>query len=171
MASALTKFPDWSLVLAKRIVRYLLGTSTQGLRYPLGGSEQDLVAWSDAGYAGASTRSQSGSVLAWGGATVQWRSAKQHSSALSTCEAEVAAAASAWQVAEGLLCLLQEWDSAVVAPLLLIDNKAAPCGLRTRRFLAYEVLRRESSTDRRRSRANNAAASATAAPTRCWQMA
>ena len=125
LASSLTKYPDWSLMLAKRIVRYLLGTPEQGLRYPQGGPEDELIAWSDAGFAGASTKSQSGSALAWAGAIIQWRSSKQHNSALSTCEAEVAAAAATWQVTEGLLCLLQEWQAKVVTPVLLVDNKSA----------------------------------------------
>lgn len=125
LASAATKFPDWSFVLAKRVLRYLLGTYEQGLRYPKAGSERELVTWSDAGFGGASTRSQSGTVLARGGAIVQWRSSRQHNSALSTCEADVAVAALAFQVTEGLQLLPEEWGITVGPPILRVDNKSA----------------------------------------------
>ena len=56
---------------------------------------------------------------------IVWRSSRQPTSALSTCEAEVAAAATTFQVMEGLRCLLEEWGVALDPPKLLIDNKSA----------------------------------------------
>ena len=44
---------------------------------------------------------------------------------LPTCEAEVAAAATSWQLVEGLRTLLEEWQVDVGAPVLLVDNKSA----------------------------------------------
>ena len=64
-------------------------------------------------------------LVIWEGAAVLWRSSRQSSSALSTCEAEVAAAATSWQVTEGLKTLLEEWGANVDSPILLVDNKSA----------------------------------------------
>ena len=93
--------------------------------YRRGGDESALVCWSDAGYGGEGTRAQSGTLIAWGGGTIVWRSSRQHSSALSTCEAEVAAAALSYQIVEGLRCLLTEWQIKLSTPILLIDSKSA----------------------------------------------
>merc|ERR1712218_37459 len=86
---------------------------------------RQLIAWSDASFAGFSTKSQTGVVIAWAGSVILWRSSRQTSSALSTCEAEVSAAATGWQVVEGLRALLQEWSCELDPPLLLVDNKSA----------------------------------------------
>ena len=125
IASSASAHGDWTLQLCKKVLRYLCGTVTQGIRYPRGGDETALYAWSDAGYGGPGMRSQTGSLIAWGGAVVVWRSSRQPVSALSTCEAEVAAAALTFQVVEGLHSLLLEWHVLVGPPVLLIDNKSA----------------------------------------------
>ena len=108
-------------------MRYLASTWSQGIIYPWStpvGTE-GLISWSDASFAGVSTRSQTGVLIVWEGAVVLWRSSRQTSSALSTCEAEVAAAATSWQVTEGLKTLLDEWGTDVGKPILLVDNKSA----------------------------------------------
>ena len=102
LASALTKHKDWSLELAQKILRYLASTRDQGITISCAGSLTDLVVWSDAGFAGSDTRSQSGLVIAWGGSIITWRSSRQTVSALSTAEAELNAAALAWQIVEGV---------------------------------------------------------------------
>ena len=84
-----------------------------------------LIAWSDASFAGYNTKSQTGVVITWAGSLVLWRSSKQTSSALSTCEAEVSAAATTWQIVEGLKALLAEWCVDLSPPILLVDNKSA----------------------------------------------
>ena len=92
---------------------------------PLGGDEANLTTWSDAGYGGIGTRAQTGILVTWGGAVILWRSSKQTFSALSSCEAEVAAAALTFQVLEGLRHLLTEWGVTVATPTLHVDNKSA----------------------------------------------
>ena len=84
-----------------------------------------LIVWTDAGYGGVGTRSQTGILISWAGAVVLSRSSKQSNAALSTCESEVAAAAQGFVCVEGLKCLLLEWGVELVAPILLIDNKSA----------------------------------------------
>ena len=99
--------------------------ASDGLAYRQGGSESQLTCWSDAGYGGEGGRAQSGVLIAWGGGVTVWRSSRHHTSALSTCEAEVAAAALSFQVVEGLRCLLAELRIPLATPLLLVDSKAA----------------------------------------------
>ena len=77
LASSCSKHADWSLDLAKKILRFLAGTKDQGIVISVTGSLSDLVAWSDAGYAGADTRSQSGLIIMWGGSILSWRSSRQ----------------------------------------------------------------------------------------------
>ena len=125
LASAATKHGEWCLSLAKKILRYLLGTIEDKMVINGSGCEQELVARSDAGYGGASTKSQSGVIIAWGGTLVTWRSSRQSSSALSTCEAEVAAAALGFQILEGVRALLEEWRVVILQPILAVDNKSA----------------------------------------------
>ena len=110
------------------------------IRFPRGGCSETLIAWSDAGYGGISTRSQSGIIVSWAGSVVLWRSSKQRTAAQSTCEAEVSAAALGFQIVEGLRAILEEWGVTLSTPLLLVDNKSAlvlaTCGgsWRTRYF-------------------------------------
>ena len=101
LASALSKHKDWSLELVHKILRYLASTRDQGIVISCSGSLTDLIAWSDAGFAGTDTKSQSGLVITWGGSIITWRSSRQSVSTMSTAEAELNAAALAWQIVEG----------------------------------------------------------------------
>ena len=83
------------LVAVKRIFRYLVNTVDLGLWYPKSCS-LDLIAYSDADYAGCQIdrKSTSGYCHFLGGCIVSWASKKQNSVALSTAEAEYVAAGS-----------------------------------------------------------------------------
>ena len=109
ISSAATKHGAWSIELGKKVLRYLLGKQNVRIRFPRGGCSESLIAWSDAGYGGISTRSQSGKIISWAGSVVLWRSSKQRTAAQSTCEAEVSAAALGFQIVEGLRAILEEW--------------------------------------------------------------
>ena len=54
-----------------------------------------------------------------------WRSSRQTVSSLSTAEAELGAAALAWQIVEGIRALLEEWGIELEPIKLLLDNDAA----------------------------------------------
>lgn len=133
LASTSKQYGAWSLQLAKKILRYLLGTATQGivikrLTDNLTGEiwqPNQLTTWSDAGFGGVGTRAQTGVMILWAGSPVLARSSRQTISALSTCEAEVCAAATAYICMEGMSCLLQEWHVRLAPPILLVDNKSA----------------------------------------------
>ena len=79
----------------KRIFKYLSGTITLGLFYPITNTF-DLVGYSDADYAGSQTdrKSTSGVCAYLGQSLVSWQSKKQTSVALSTAEGEYLAAGS-----------------------------------------------------------------------------
>ena len=125
LASVCTKHVRWCMELCKKVLRYLAGTIETGVTMPSEGSESQIQTWSDAGYGGVGTRSQTGLVISWGESIVTWRSARQGTAALSTCEAEVVAAATAYQVTEGLRYLLQEWKIPLGPTTLYVDNRSA----------------------------------------------
>ena len=89
------------------------------------GHEDHLRVYSDAGFAGVDTHSQNGLVILWGGSILTWRSSKAALSALSTAEAELCAAALAWQVAEGIRYLLNTIGVHPKRLEVMIDNRAA----------------------------------------------
>jgi len=95
LASSCSKHADWSLELAKKILRFLAATKDQGVVISVTGSLRDLVAWSDAGFAGTDTRSL---IIMWGGSIITWRSSWQTVSTLSTAEAELNAATLVWEI-------------------------------------------------------------------------
>ena len=89
------------------------------------GNEDDLIVYSDAGFAGADTKSQNGLVIIWAGSIITWRSSRAALSALSTAEAELCAAALGWQVTEGVRYLLNTLYIYPHRVEVMIDNKAA----------------------------------------------
>jgi len=80
---------------AKRILRYLKGTTDFGILYKKGESRLSLMAFIDSDYAGDlnDQRSTSGFVFMMGSGAVSWSSKKQTVVALSTTEAEYIATA------------------------------------------------------------------------------
>ena len=88
------------LMAAKRILRYVKGTSSFGMFYRKGGDEE-LFGYTDIDYAGDQDdrKSTSGYVFMINSSAVSWSSKKQPVVTLSTTEAEfIAAASSACQV-------------------------------------------------------------------------
>lgn len=87
-------------VAIKRLLRYLRGTVDVGLRY--GGSEA-LTGYSDTNWAeGPAGKSTTGVLFILNGGPIHWYSKKQTVVALSTCEAEYVALATATQEAAWL---------------------------------------------------------------------
>ncbi len=100
---------------AKRVLRYLRGTSTACLQVSPA-SSVPLEVWVDADYANCpeSRRSVTGIAVYCFGALVEWKSKKQPTVALSTMEAEYAALSESVRVAYGLRNLLLE--AGVISP-------------------------------------------------------
>lgn len=80
------------MLAAKRILRYVQGTSEYGIQYKKGG-EDELIGYTDSDYAGDvdDRRSTSGYVFMLSGGAVSWASKKQPIVTLSTTEAEFVA--------------------------------------------------------------------------------
>ncbi len=116
-------------VAVKRILRYLQGTQTHGLRYASVG-QVDFEGYSDADWAGDTSdrKSTSGYVFKLAGSPISWGSKKQTSVSLSTSEAEYVALSLAIQEGKWIHKLLCELLGAVgmAAPELVIfeDNQS-----------------------------------------------
>ncbi|CAA0827649.1 cysteine-rich RLK (RECEPTOR-like protein kinase) 8 [Striga hermonthica] len=118
----------WAAV--KRLLRYVKGTVDQGIIFPktTGGSGLRLTVFSDADMAGEidGRKSTSGVLVFLGSASISWQSLKQKIVALSTCEAEYVAAATAACQAVWLRRLLGELTGEEARPpTLMVDNQPA----------------------------------------------
>lgn len=110
----------------KRVLRYLKGTSTVGIRYQCG--RMDIQAFVDADYAADVTdrKSMSGYLVKIGDATCVWGSKKQHAVALSTCESEYYAMALAASECVWVRRVLREAGIKIDGPTpIRSDNQAA----------------------------------------------
>ena len=115
--------PHW--VAAKRVLRYLAGTTDLGLYYNC--DDSSLEAFSDADFAGSvdDRKSTSGLAVLMHGAAVMWRSKLQTVVATSTCEAEYIAAAAAAKEVLWLSKLLTELSGSFRKLVLSVDNQSA----------------------------------------------
>ncbi|ERF75333.1 hypothetical protein EPUS_00125 [Endocarpon pusillum Z07020] len=108
----------------KRLLRYLRGTLRRGLRY---GGKSELRGYSDANWAeGEDGKATTGIIFMMNGGPIHWFSRKQNIVALSTCEAEYIAAATATQDAAWLGPHVQEMlgEKEQAVPIL-VDNQGA----------------------------------------------
>lgn len=108
----------------KRIVRYLKETKKASLIFEKNGEKNDLMAYTDADWAGDRTdrKSTSGMIVFWGRNLISWGTTKQNCVGLSTAESEYIAAARAAQeigYLKGILQNFNEWS------VLLTDNQSA----------------------------------------------
>jgi hypothetical protein len=117
------------LAAVKHILRFIAGTCDWGLWYARRKEEQPrLLGYSDSDLAGDvdSRKSTSGVIFFLGERAISWQSVKQKVVALSSCEAEYIAAATASCQGVWLGRLLGElMNTAASRPLLKIDNKSA----------------------------------------------
>jgi hypothetical protein len=117
------------LVAVKRVLRYVAGTRSYGVHYKEGGDDgMKLNGYSDADLAGDldERKSTSGVIFFLGNNPVTWQSAKQKVVALSSCEAEYIAVATATCQGVWLHRLLQDFvGHEAEAPRLMVDNMSA----------------------------------------------
>ena len=115
------------LAAVKHLLRYIAGTLTHGCVYRRGDGES-LVGYSDSDHAGDvdSRKSTSGILFLLGNSPVSWQSVRQKVVAVSSCEAEYIAAATAACQGIWLARLLGEMLNQDTAPaLIFVDNKSA----------------------------------------------
>ena len=117
------------LNMAKRVIKYLLGTSDVGLYFYASTTIKDQLmcftdsSWGDDAETGCST---CGYVWMLGGGPISWKSKLQKLVTLSTTEAEYVAACIAAQQGCHLVNLLSEVQRVQVPPpLMLMDNQSA----------------------------------------------
>jgi hypothetical protein len=117
------------LTATKHLLRYIAGTIKHGLVYPKRGNGRlELTGYSDSDMAGDvdGRRSTTGIIFFLGSCAISWQSHKQKVVALSTCEAEYIAVATACCQGVWLARLLKELtEEELQAPVLLVDNKSA----------------------------------------------
>ncbi|DAZ97845.1 TPA: hypothetical protein N0F65_002515, partial [Lagenidium giganteum] len=121
---------DWRM--AKRILHYLIGTRDFSLLLRCSQNHTNasvrVSAYSDANYAGDAVdrKSVSGGLVLLNDAPISWMCKKQTAVALSTAEAEFAAAVGTLTELIGVQALLQEIGVTVESPsVLFMDNQAA----------------------------------------------
>jgi hypothetical protein len=113
---------------AKHMLRYIKGTVDYALTFDASSSELTLQGYVDADWGGCLTsrRSTSGYANVLFGALVAWKSKRQSSVALSTMEAELAAAAEATKQAAWLRQLLGDLRVPIKGPTrYFCDNQGA----------------------------------------------
>jgi len=113
-----------NLAAAKRVLRYLKGTSTLALTY---GTATGLTGYSDADYAADTEmrRSTTGYLCNMHGAAISWTSKRQASVSLSTTEAEYVAGAMAAREAVWLRRLLSDLTGNEEPVAMCVDNQSA----------------------------------------------
>ncbi|CAI0405434.1 unnamed protein product [Linum tenue] len=115
---------------AKRVLRYLKGTTKSGIWYKRLGGESRLLGYTDSDYAGDvdDRRSTSGYVFFLAGGAISWASKKQPVVTLSTTEAEFIAAAYCVAHCVWLKRILESlgWNSSSEGcTTILCDNSSA----------------------------------------------
>jgi len=111
---------------AKRILKYLKGTSIDGLWYP-SHSPIHLIGYSDSNFAGCKLdrKSTSGTCHLLGSSLISWHSKKQACVALSTAEAEYIAAGSCCAQILWLKQQLADFGLKISKVPLMCDNTSA----------------------------------------------
>jgi hypothetical protein len=118
-----SRFTETHWLAAKRVLRYLRGTSSLSLT--LGGlTPPELEGFTDSSWADDQTdrRSSQGYGFRLGSGLISWRSTRSSSVALSSCEAELYAGTMAAQEARWLCFLLAELGYPQNPPTLWCDN-------------------------------------------------
>ena len=114
------------LAAVRRILRYLLGSASRGLFYPVG-SPIRLVAFSDADWAGCpdTRRSVTGWCMFLGDSLISWKSKKQDRVSKSSTESEYRAMSAACSEIVWLRGLLAEICFSQSSPTLLHANNTS----------------------------------------------
>jgi ketosteroid isomerase-like protein len=112
------------MTAAKRVLRYLKGTSSMKLHYHNTDKDPNICGYTDSDWAGDSKdrKSQGGYVFTLNGGPISWRSRKQELVALSTLEAEFIACSEATREAQWLR-QFSEYDS--LPTKIYCDNQGA----------------------------------------------
>ena len=123
ISSMATKAPKTAVIEGLRVLRYLQGTKSLGLRFQKCDNNNEIIAYTDANF--SASRSQSGYVIKLGANTIAWRSGKQVKTGLSTAESEVHACAHTTIIADYVKELRESLCLPTPVMEIRCDNKAA----------------------------------------------
>ncbi|KAI0994872.1 hypothetical protein K3495_g13309 [Podosphaera aphanis] len=114
------------LSMAKRVLRYLKGTSELKLTYKIN-SPVILTGYCDASYGNCldTHRSFAGYIFQLGNSTFSWRARKHRTVAHSTCEAKYMALSTAIRQFVWIVCGLHQLVDKDIPKALMTDNQAA----------------------------------------------
>jgi len=111
--------------LAGRVLRYLKGTTTFGLRMKSQTLSAPLELYADADWASdVSRKSHTGVIAYYGSSPIAWVSKKQTTISLSSTEAELIAACEATTLAKWFTNLFQELHLPLTFPVTIYDDNA-----------------------------------------------
>lgn len=113
---------------AKRVLRYLAGTTHKGVSFRKGHKDNKLVVFSDSDWAGCkeTRRSTSGFLVYFAGGPISFKSKLQPTTALSSCEAEYVALTLAVKDILFMHQLFKELGVDIITPTMMFgDNSAA----------------------------------------------
>ena len=120
--------PDYASTCGEQILGYLACREASAAfedELPVPRTPTLLEIWTDASFAQADSKSQSGIVVSLGGAPIGWLSLRQPFISLSTCEAELVSCVEGVVLAQSFKPLLEELSGSKLRWLLLNDNVAA----------------------------------------------
>lgn len=112
----------------KRIIKYIKGTASYGIKFESSKENLTSTAFSDADFAGdkETRKSTSGFVIKLGNAPVVWGSQKQRCVALSTTESEYVAASQTIKELVWISRLLKDLVcKSLKTPIMYVDNQSA----------------------------------------------
>ena len=113
---------------ANRILRYIRGTSSFGLRYERGKKNYSIQGYSNNDFAGDSDdrKNTTGQLFFMGNSAITWNTVKQNVVSLSSCEAEYIAASAASCQDIWIVRFVEEILNIKVRPFnLYVDKKSA----------------------------------------------
>ena len=123
--------PRKTYKLATQVWRYVAGTRNKVLFFRAGGNlqEEKLSIFGDASLAPGASRSRTGVVVKFGGYTIAYRTQRQSLTAYSAFEAEVEAAATAYQLGTQVKLFVDRFLKKDVETELFGDNSACVSNL------------------------------------------
>ena len=112
---------------AKNLLRYLKLNADEGLFFKAGVEKMQLIGYSDADFANDEARkSTSGCIFLLNGTAIMWKTQLQRIITMSTCEAELVAAAQAAKEARWLQRILAEFKFSLPITIYCDNKSLAP---------------------------------------------
>jgi hypothetical protein len=131
LSTHLERPTEANMMAAKRVLRYLAGTTNVGVSYRKGDVDAKIVVFSDSDWAGCKTtrRSTSGFLVYFAGGPISWKSKMQNTVALSSCEAEYGALTLAVKDVLFLHQMFSELGVIIETPSFLFGDNTASISL------------------------------------------